>query len=64
MPDDFDLIVIGGGAGGGTFAHACAREGKKVLLLERGRAVEATGRAASEQAMLIDKEPYDDRPFR
>jgi choline dehydrogenase-like flavoprotein len=62
MPDDFDVIVVGSGAGGGTFAYACAREGKKTLLLERGRKYEPQESVHSEQSMLIDKQPYDDRP--
>ena len=33
---DYDVIVIGSGAGGGTLAHHLAPSGKKVLLLERG----------------------------
>ena len=37
MPYDCDVIVVGSGAGGATFAYACARAGKTVLLLERGR---------------------------
>ena len=36
MPDHFDVIVIGSGAGGGTLTHALAPTGKRVLLLERG----------------------------
>src|SRR5690348_18341976 len=32
----YDVIVIGTGAGGGTFAHRIAPSGKRVLLLERG----------------------------
>src|SRR5262249_18912439 len=64
MPKDFDVLVIGSGAGGGTFAYACARAGKRVLLLERGRKYAANGAAHDEQAMLIDRQPYDDRPLR
>lgn len=64
MPADFDVIVIGSGAGGGTFAYRCAREGKKVLLLERGRRYPPQDSVHSEQAMLIDKEPYDDRSIQ
>ncbi|MGP6159401.1 MAG: GMC family oxidoreductase [Vulcanimicrobiaceae bacterium] len=36
MPDHYDAIVIGSGAGGGTLAHKLAPSGKKVLILERG----------------------------
>src|SRR4051795_5193768 len=34
--DDFDVLIIGSGAGGGALAHRLANAGKKVLLLERG----------------------------
>jgi choline dehydrogenase-like flavoprotein len=61
---DYDVIVIGSGAGGGTFAYACARAGKRVLLLERGRKSILEEPVHDEQAMLIDKKPYDDRPVR
>jgi choline dehydrogenase-like flavoprotein len=64
MSADFDVMVIGSGAGGGTFAYACARAGKSVLLVERGRPHEPVGEGHDEQAMLIDKKPYDDRPVR
>jgi len=38
MPNErqFDVIIIGTGAGGGTLAHALAPSGKRILLLERG----------------------------
>jgi len=36
MPERYDVIVIGTGAGGGTLAHTLAPSGKKILLLERG----------------------------
>src|SRR5271166_4540793 len=61
MPYDCDVIVVGGGAGGATFAYACARAGKSVLVLERGKSFPMTGPSHDEQAMLIDKGPYDDR---
>jgi choline dehydrogenase-like flavoprotein len=61
MPFDWDIIVAGGGAGGATFASACARAGKRVLLLERGRQYQLEKPVHDEQAMLIDKKPYDDR---
>src|SRR3954468_24325336 len=34
---DFDLIVIGGGPAGSAAAITAGRNGKRVLLLERGR---------------------------
>ncbi|MFN8473495.1 MAG: GMC family oxidoreductase [Anaerolineae bacterium] len=36
MPEKYDIIIIGTGAGGGTLAHTLAPTGKKILLLERG----------------------------
>ena len=36
MPNDFDVIIIGSGAGGGTVAYSLADTGKKILILEQG----------------------------
>ncbi len=36
MPEHFDVVIIGTGAGGGTLAHTLAPSGKRILLLERG----------------------------
>jgi choline dehydrogenase-like flavoprotein len=36
MPQEYDAIVIGTGAGGGTLALHLAQAGKKILILERG----------------------------
>jgi choline dehydrogenase-like flavoprotein len=36
MPEQFDVIIIGTGAGGGTLAHTVASSGQRVLMLERG----------------------------
>jgi choline dehydrogenase-like flavoprotein len=33
---DYEFIVIGSGAGGGTIANVLARAGRKILILERG----------------------------
>jgi choline dehydrogenase-like flavoprotein len=63
MPYDFDVIVVGSGAGGATLATACARAGKSVLLLERGPRYVVERPAHDEHTMLIEKKPYDDRPI-
>ena len=34
--DDYDVIIVGSGAGGGTLARHLAPSGKRILLLERG----------------------------
>src|SRR5262249_21774814 len=34
--NQFDLIIIGTGAGGGTLAYHLAPSGKRILILERG----------------------------
>jgi choline dehydrogenase-like flavoprotein len=67
MTYDTDVIVIGSGAGGSTLAYACARAGKQVLLLERGRKHAyppglTESPAGHEREMLIEKSVYDDRP--
>ena len=36
MSRDYDVIVIGSGAGGGTLVRRLAPSGKRILLLERG----------------------------
>ena len=36
MAENYDVIIIGTGAGGGTLAHTLAGSGKRILLLERG----------------------------
>jgi choline dehydrogenase-like flavoprotein len=36
MPNHWDVIIIGTGAGGGTLAYALASTGKRILLLDRG----------------------------
>jgi choline dehydrogenase-like flavoprotein len=36
MRNDYDVIIIGTGAGGGTLAWRLAPSGKRILLLERG----------------------------
>src|SRR5262249_60703697 len=64
MSLDFDVIVIGSGAGGGTAAYGCALAGKRVLLVERGGRPATGPGVHDERATLIEKRPYDDRTVR
>jgi choline dehydrogenase-like flavoprotein len=34
--EDYDIIIVGSGAGGGTLAHTLAHTGRRILILERG----------------------------
>ena len=36
MPHDYDVIIIGSGAGGGALAYTLADTGKRILILEQG----------------------------
>jgi choline dehydrogenase-like flavoprotein len=36
MKEDFDVVIIGSGAGGAPIAHELAKAGKDVLILEKG----------------------------
>jgi choline dehydrogenase-like flavoprotein len=36
VTEQFDVVIIGSGAGGGTMAHALAGSGARILILERG----------------------------
>jgi choline dehydrogenase-like flavoprotein len=61
---DFDAIVIGSGAGGGTIAGELAARGWRVLLAERGRPVEDPELFQDERAMLERRIASDDRGLR
>ncbi len=58
---DYDAIVIGSGAGGGTAAWALSRAGKKVLLLERGKRFNDPHAMQDEAEMLVRMHPFEDR---
>ncbi|MEY4179226.1 MAG: 6-hydroxyparomomycin oxidase [Planctomycetota bacterium] len=58
---DFDVIVIGGGAGGAAFASACASAGKSVLIVERGPRTAGDPQPRGERQTFVEKLPYDDR---
>ncbi len=50
----FDIIIIGTGAGGGTLAGKLAPTGKKILLLERGDYIPRERDNWSTQAVFLD----------
>ena len=72
MPEHFDVIVIGSGAGGGTLAHALAPTGKRILILERGGYLPREKDNWSSHAVFVDgkykaKESWrdkDGKPFQ
>jgi choline dehydrogenase-like flavoprotein len=51
---NYDVIIIGSGAGGGTLAYHLAPSGKKILLLERGDYVPREKANWSSQAVNVD----------
>jgi choline dehydrogenase-like flavoprotein len=47
MEKEYDVIVVGTGPGGAAVARECAKNGKKVLLIERGGRVNRVGNTVS-----------------
>ena len=60
---DYDLVVIGSGAGGGAATHALAQAGRRVLLVERGPRQLAVEDGRDERRMLVERAAGDDRPL-
>jgi choline dehydrogenase-like flavoprotein len=54
MSDDYDVIIIGSGAGGGTLAHRLAPSGRRVLILERGDWLPREIENWSAQSVFVD----------
>ena len=55
MPQSYDVVIIGSGAGGGTIAQALADTGKSILILERGEVLPVEPDNWNPQAVFIDK---------
>jgi choline dehydrogenase-like flavoprotein len=72
MTDQYDVIIIGSGAGGGTLAHRLAPSGKKILILERGDFLPREPENWDAQAVFVDNRyvspdtwyDKDGRPFQ
>ena len=54
MSEQYDVIIIGTGAGGGTLAYKLASSGKKILLLERGGYLPREKDNWSSQAVFVE----------
>src|SRR2546426_3322559 len=71
MSNDYDVIIIGSGAGGGTLAYRLAPTGKRILRVERGDYVRRelenwSSKAVVAQARYKTKEEWicqDGTPF-
>jgi choline dehydrogenase-like flavoprotein len=66
MANQYDIIIIGTGAGGGTLAYALAPTGKKILLIERGDYVPRekenwSTKAVNQEARYNTKELWRDK---
>jgi choline dehydrogenase-like flavoprotein len=72
VSDDYDVIIIGSGAGGGTLAHALAHAGKRILILERGNFLPREVDNWEPKAVFVDGRyqstdtwyDADDKPFQ
>jgi len=69
MSSQYDVIIIGTGAGGGTLLHRLASTGKKILVLERGDYVPREQQNWSPRAVTLEgryatKEVWKDREGR
>ncbi len=60
---DFDAVVIGSGAGGGTAAYSLAKAGKKTLLIEKSTMPIDEMNHQDEHRMMILKEASYAQPF-
>ena len=59
----YDVIIIGSGAGGGTLAGALSRQGRNVLVLERGGAMDLADQNVAD-VDLFRKDRYHPRQER
>src|SRR5690606_30987084 len=50
---EYDVLIIGSGAGGGTLARRLAPSGKKILLLERGDFLKREAENWSAEAVFV-----------
>jgi len=54
MSQEYDFIIIGSGAGGGTLAQHLSSSGKKILILERGDFLKRESQNWNAEAVFMD----------
>jgi choline dehydrogenase-like flavoprotein len=54
--EEWDVIVVGTGMGGGTVGYELARRGRRVLFLEKGRLLHGDAKSADEPDPAVDPE--------
>ena len=60
MQNEYDLVIIGSGAGGAPIAQELARKGKSVLMLEKGPLILPQYQAAFGVSGFRRDEAYSD----
>ncbi|MBL8769214.1 MAG: GMC family oxidoreductase [Planctomycetes bacterium] len=53
MSNEYDVVIIGSGAGGSTMAHALAARGRRVLVVERGDFIPREFENWSDEAVVV-----------
>lgn len=69
MPETYDVIIIGSGAGGSAAAYSLVNAGKRVLLLEKGNYLPRDGSTLDvarvfKQGQFRSRQPWVDRHHR
>src|SRR5262245_46645258 len=54
MADEYEVIIVGTGAGGGTLAHTLANAGHRILMLERGNFLPRETENWTPQSVFVD----------
>ena len=54
----YDVIIIGSGAAGGTLAGSLAKQGKTVLILERGGSMPLADQNMADVELLRSKDRF------
>ena len=61
---DYDVIIIGSGAGGATLAQSLAPSGKHILILERGEHLPVEPDNWNSTAVFVDKKYRTNEQWR